>query len=87
MTGPLQHNGAWWDRRTDGLIVRWDDNAQEWTEWDPYEAGSVPPTEWADESVANAAGDVAEEVRKLRFLILMIVLIPLAILVILALAR
>ncbi len=44
---PVQWGEFWWDRRDDGVVLRWNEPAQSWDEWRDGDDG-IPPPQFID---------------------------------------
>lgn len=62
---PVEHQGVWWSRREDGIIIGHDPETDTWSEWDPDQPGPVPPFPEDDDRFSFESPEVLE-IRKLR---------------------
>lgn len=69
MSNPIQHGGAWWDRRPDGSLAVYDDAAKEWKDWDAARHGQPPP------QLGGPAYTTQPEKKKTSILAILVVLV------------
>ena len=64
---PVQHQGVWWSRRDDGIIIGHDPETDTWSEWDPDQPGPIPPFPEDDDRFSFESPEVLELRRLHRF--------------------